>query len=363
MCKIKTHSLKIKKILPITLLIFTLISVFLTNNSIGYIKSFPIKTSIDINNLEHYKLLNKVFPRFETLSDKEKMTILNNYFQELIQNDITLKSNEIQYIKENFINKTKYSDYEQKWDQLYKISIENGTIEKFEKIRFNISYFSGMNLQDVQNKLSEIDKNQNLSFDFAYELADKIIILWSLFIYILVGYFFYIYRNKNSEVFIMTSPYNPTKYSLCNLLKIQSTILFLASLEYITFSLIIHNKIKFDYVSVFSDYLIVLFMIIWISIIFFISLAYFLNEVSKKIYITAPLYYTVCFSFITPTLEKSKLKILLPYIRRDMFTLIDKQFCDLLFLNRLVIFILTILLTIGIIEFFKKGYTRDRYVN
>lgn len=363
MCKIKTHSLKIKKIFPIVLLIFTLISTFLANNSIGYIKSFPIKTSYDINSLEHYKLLNKVFPRFETLPDREKMEILNKYFKDLIQNDVTLKSNEIQYIKENFINKEKYNDYEKKWDQLYKIAIENGTIEKFEKIRFDISYFSGMDLQDVQSRLYETGKNHNLSFDFAYELADKIIILWSLFIYIVVGYYFYIYRNKNSEVFIITSPYSPTKYSLCNLLKIQSTILLLASLEYIILSLIIHSKIKFDYLSSFSDYLIVLFMLIWISIIFLISLAYFLNEISRKIYLTAPIYYSICFAFITPTFEKSKLKVLLPHIRRDMFTLIDKQFIDLLFVNRLFIFILTILLVIGTIVIFKKGYSRDRHAN
>lgn len=354
MFKVKTQFIKISKIMPLIACVFILISLILFQESVGYIKGFPLSSSENIQTLEEYKLLGKVFPRFERLKETEKTEVLNRFFEALIQEDTSLKENERLYIEKNFINKRDFKDYDQIWDGLYKLSIENGTIEKFEKIRINLSYFSGMDLEDGINRLEKVAENHRLAFDFAYEFADKIIILWSLATYLIVSYFFYIYRRKGSEAFLLTSPYSHMKYSLTNLLKIQGTVLLLSALQYTAFSLAIHYTIRGEYRSCFSDYLMVLIIFIVPASIFFVNLAYLLNEISRKQYLTAPMYYSICFLCITPVLEANKCQLVLPHIRRDMFEIMDANIKQMIGFNRITIMVINLILLVAIILLYKK---------
>ena len=153
-----------------------------------YFQFFPIDSQEKLNHISNVGGASDFVKSLSYYDEGTQLKIAKNYYSNILANDKSLKSGEKEIIQNKILESSNMDQFYEAYTALFYHSIDSGTNAKHEAYFHKLQNTSGDNYINVNERIDISIKDYNISYYFAMRYADRLVIIWSMLLFVLVTF-------------------------------------------------------------------------------------------------------------------------------------------------------------------------------
>lgn len=288
-CFLLKKTLKSKVL--IALVIVT--SIFLLNEFLPYFHFFPIENQKNLMSLSNVGGCNDFVQKLYKHDEQKQIEIIKSYYKEVLEKDNQLTIEERKLIENGIMKVKTVDEYYEEYTELFFYTYKIGTSDKLDYYHEQLTKFSGENYLDANRRISKLVKDYNLSYFFSMRYADRLVVIWSMFLFLFVSYRYCSQNNRKLRGLIYPRAYKSVRYVLTNIGVEIIAICIFTAIQMFSFGIFFDLHVSGVYDTSIMDYVKVYFVFIVPSIAIIIGILNFLYYVFDSPVAVFPIYYVI----------------------------------------------------------------------
>lgn len=334
----------IKSKILIIFIVITSISLF--SEFLPYFQFFPTTSESDFIKMSRTGGSSDFAKHLSLHDEKTQMNIIKNYYGDILKNDKELSLEEIDIIENKILKSKTVDEFYEADTILFFYAVDNKIESKYEKITEKLELVSGENYMDVNKRIEKSLETTNISTYFAMRYADRLLIIWSLCLFLFITFRFCTLNNNKIKELIYTKHFKSSSYVLKNISVELMVIIVITFIQMLIFAILFDWHVKGVYITNVYDYLEVYLIFIVPSLMIIVAIINFLYYLFESPVVVFPIYYIIesISSKISPELGYTinKTNIILRY--DTLFESLSKIEYQTIIMNRINMLILFVML-------------------
>ncbi|WP_427340896.1 hypothetical protein [Caloranaerobacter sp. DY30410] len=281
----------ISSVILIVLIVIT--SIFLFDEFRPYFQYFPITNNEELMKMANTGGSSDFVKALYTYDDETKLTIIRDYYSKILENDDSLSLGERNIIENKILKSQTIDEFYQAYTDLFYYAIDIGTDAKHEAYFNKLERLSGEDYSDVNKRIENSLEKHRISYYFAMRYADRLMIIWSLSLFVFITFRFSVLNNKKVKYLIYPKSFKSYSYILNNIAVEFLIVLIVTSVQMFSFAFLFNWHLKGTYVTSIYDYVQVYLLFVVPSLLIIIGFINFLYYLFDSPFVAFPIYYIV----------------------------------------------------------------------
>lgn len=288
----------------IFIIIVLITSLSLLSEFMPYFQFFPIDSQDKLNHMSNVGGASDFVRCLSSYDEETQLKIAKDYYSNILVNDKSLKSGEKEIIQNKILESSNMDQFYDASVELFYYSIDIGTDAKHEAYFNELENTSGANYIDVNERIDDSIKDYNISYYFAMRYADRLVIMWSMLLFVFVTFRYCTMNGEKVRNLIYPKPFRSRKYVLENIGIEFLAVSIVAFIQMFIFAFLFDMHLKGVYVTDIYDYVKMYFVWVLPSLAILITIINLLYYIFDSPIVAFPIYYIIesISSKITPNL-------------------------------------------------------------
>lgn len=278
---------------PVLIAVVVITSFFLVIQFSAYFKYFPINSEEQFQKMHNaggaYDFSSSIY----THDEQTQLVLMKEYYSNILNSDKELTVEQRTIIENKILKVENIDEFYNEYTEFYFYCVDNGGSEKQENYYNNLIDFSGDDYNDVNQRIDNSIKDCNISKYFSMRFADRMIVIWSLCIFLFITYRYYFFNRSKVKDLIYPKAFKSSRHIINNIATELLSLIIITSIQMFAFALLFDNHLKGFYSTSIYDYIQV--YLVWVvpSLAIIIGLLNFLYYLFDSAIVVFPIYYII----------------------------------------------------------------------
>lgn len=258
-----------------------------------YFQFFPIDSQDKLNHMSNVGGASDFIMHLSSYDEEMQLKIAKDYYSNILAHDKSLKSGEKEIIQNKVLESSNMDQFYDAYTELFYYSINIGTVAKHEAYFNELENTSGDNYIDVNERINNSLNDYKISYYFAMRYADRLVIMWSMLLFVFVTYRYCTMNSDKIRSIIYPKSFSSWEYVIKNI-GIEFLVIFIVTfIQMFIFAFLFNMHVKGVYVTVIYDYVKIYFIWVLPSLAILITIINLLYYIFDSPMVTFPIYYII----------------------------------------------------------------------
>ncbi len=277
----------------IFIIIVIITSISLLSEFMPYFQFFPIDSQEKLNCMSNVGGSSDFVRSLSSYDEETQLKIAKDYYHNILANDKSLKSGEKEIIQNKILESSNMDQFYDAYTALFYYSIDIGTDAKHEAYFDKLDKMSGDNYINVNERIDNSIKDYKISYYFAMRYADRLVIMWSMLLFVFVTFRYCTMNSEKVRSLIYTKSFKSGEYVIKNIGIEFLVVSIVAFIQMFIFAFLFDMHVKGVYATDIYDYVKIYFIWVLPSMAILITVINLLYYIFDSPIVVFPIYYII----------------------------------------------------------------------